>query len=196
MPQKQSCMKPVRHNVSISTISIALYLSLYNTTVRLHFLQLHKATFLAPQGWTGWPLAKTPLSLLSHMRLLWCFEREMTLGNNSDPQSPDGPKSSLLSTLLWGHPDVPQLSHRKPNSCGCGCNHNHLRTCQIEVKVLLYCEGNWQFLSKWYIQDVQWNWDKKTTLDWNLKLLRKKCPETYDIRGNTLRDLSRASAKS
>lgn len=50
MPQKQSCMKSVRHNVSISTISIALYLSLYNTTVRLHFLQLHKATFPAPQA--------------------------------------------------------------------------------------------------------------------------------------------------
>lgn len=50
MPQKQSCMKSVRHNVSISIISIALYLSLYNTTVRLHFLQLHKATIPAPQA--------------------------------------------------------------------------------------------------------------------------------------------------
>lgn len=75
-------------------------------------------------GRTGWPWAKLPLSLPSHIGLLSCFEREMNLGNNSDPQSPDGPKSSLLSTLLWGHPDVPQLSHRQPNSRGCGCNHN------------------------------------------------------------------------
>lgn len=125
-------------------------------------------------GRTGWLLAKTPLSLLSHIRLLWCFEREMTLGNNSDPQSPDGPKSSLLSTLLWGHPDVPQLSHRKPNSCGCGCNHNHLRTCQIEVKVLLYCERNWQFLSKWYIQDIQWNWDKKNNTELESEIVKEK----------------------
>lgn len=34
---------------------------------------------------------------------------------------------------------------------------------------------------------------KKTTLNWNLKLFRKKCPETYDIRENNLRDLSHAS---
>lgn len=44
----------------------------------------------------------------------------MTLGNNSDRQSPDAPKSEF--TL---HPvvEVTQMFHREPNCCGRGCNH-------------------------------------------------------------------------
>lgn len=44
-------------------------------------------------GRTCWPSAGTPVSLLSRSTLLLCFEKEMTLGNNSDRLSPIGPSS-------------------------------------------------------------------------------------------------------